>query len=598
MHLKAGSSLLVAVLVAGAVAAPHVSKAEAPASGATGVEAKRDALNKLLAEEWEFEMVSSPESATFYGDLRYNDRLSDGSIAAIKRRSEEQRRFLTRFEALDVSGLPEQEQLDKTLMVLDLKDSLESYRLREYEMPVNQMSGPHLGYATFVSSLPFETTKQYDDYLSRLKQLPRVLDEVIAVSEAGRAERLMPPKYLLEKVPAQARKIEAPAGEASVFAEPLKHFPATVTAADQARLKAAILKTIDSEVRPAYVKFADYVEKTYAPAGRTELGMWALPDGDARYRFAIHSSTTTDMDPQAIHDLGLREVARIEAEQTVIAQRLGGKDLASFRVSLKSDPKVFATSREDILDHYRRYIAQMQPKLPELFGLLPKAPVEVVQVEAFREKEDSAASYREGTPDGKRPGRVYVNTSDFAHRSLLVTESTAYHEGVPGHHMQISIAQELPSLPVFRQHEGYTAYTEGWALYSERLGKEVGFYQDPYSDFGRLNDELLRACRLVLDTGVHYKHWTRQQMVDYFHAHSGEDEPSVQAETDRYVAWPAQALAYKLGQLKILELRERAKSQLGAKYDIKAFHDEILNGGALPLSALDARVQGWIDGQK
>ena len=340
------------------------------------------------------------------------------------------------------------------------------------------------------------------------------------------------------------------------------------------------------------------MEKTYAPAGRTELGLWSLPDGEARYRFAIRSSTTTDTDAESIYQLGLREVARIEAEQTAIAKKLGGTDLASFRRSLKANPKMLATSRDDVLEHYRRYIAQMQPKLPELFGLLPKAPVEVVPVEAFREKEAAAASYVDGTPDGTRPGKVFVNTYDFGHRSLLIMESTAYHEGVPGHHMQVSLAQELPSLPPFRQHEFFTAYVEGWALYSEQLGKEVGFYQDPYSDFGRLDSELLRACRLVLDTGVHYKHWTRQQMVDYFHAHSNEDETDVQAETDRYVAWPAQALAYKLGQLKISELRERARTQLGAKYDVKAFHDEILNGGALPLDVMDARVQGWIERQR
>ena len=399
-------------------------------------------------------------------------------------------------------------------------------------------------------------------------------------------------------MPGQARAIGTPAGEANVFASPLKTFPAGVSAADQKRLKEQILAAIDGQVRPAYAKFAEYVEKTYAPAGRTELGMSGLPNGAALYRFAIKSLTTTDMDPEAIHRLGLSEVARIEAEQLAIAKRLGGKDLASFRESLKKDPKAFPASAEDLLNHYRGYIAGMKPKLPELFGLLPKAPVEVVEMEAFRNKEGAAADYNTGTPDGKRPGRVNVNTYDWQHRSLLTVESTAYHEGIPGHHMQLSIAQELPSLPAFRQHVGYTAYVEGWALYSERLGKEVGFYQDPYSDFGRLNDELLRACRLVLDTGVHSKHWTREQMVDYFHAHSGEDEADVQSETDRYIAWPGQALAYKLGQLKITELRERAKAQLGAKYDVRKFHDEILDGGALPLDVLDRRVQGWIDGQK
>jgi uncharacterized protein (DUF885 family) len=321
-------------------------------------------------------------------------------------------------------------------------------------------------------------------------------------------------------------------------------------------------------------------------------------NGEAIARIAIHQNTTTDMDPAAIHELGLKEVARIESEQLAIAKKLGFADLKSFRASLPTNPKLTPTSGQQILDTYKHYIAQMQVELPKLFGLLPKTAVEVRPTQPFREKEAASADYSQGTPDGSRPGIVYVNTSNYQHRSLISAESTSYHEGVPGHHMQISIAQTLPELPTFRQQAGYTAYVEGWALYSERLGKDIGFYQDPYSDFGRLSDELLRAARLVLDTGVHYKHWNRQQMLDFFHAHTSEDEPDIQAETDRYIAVPGQALAYKLGQLKILELRERAKTELGSKYDIRAFHDEILNGGALPLDVLDARVTAWIAAQK
>src|SRR5690348_17479426 len=279
---------------------------------------------------------------------------------------------------------------------------------------------------------------------------------------------------------------------------------------------------------------------------------------------------------------------------TKIAHAQGFKDLASFRASLKTNPKTHATSREDILNRYRGYIAGMEPELPKLFGRLPKTEVVVKPVEKFREKEAAAAEYHQGTPDGSRPGMTFVNTGDFANRSVLTIESTAYHEGIPGHHMQISIAQTLPHLPPFRQNAGYNAYVEGWALYAEQLGKDIGFYKDPLSDYGRLSDELLRADRLVLDTGVHYKHWTRQQMVDFFREHSSEDEPSIQSETDRYISTPAQALAYKVGQLKILDLRERAKKELGDKFDIRAFHDEILDGGALPLDVLDARVSAWI----
>jgi uncharacterized protein (DUF885 family) len=465
-------------------------------------------------------------------------------------------------------------------------------------MPVDQFFGVHLAIAQFVAIIPFNTTKQYDDYLARLNQIPHLVDDIIAVLQQGEKDHLLPPRFLLEKTVDQCKSIAAPAGEANVFGEPLIRFPDSVKDSERPRLRYAIVAAVNNKVRPAYLKLANFLATDYAPKGRTEPGLWSLPDGDARYRFAIQQNTTTDMTPEAIHELGLKEVARIEGEQLAIAKKLGFSDLKGFRASLPGNPKVTPTSGEQILETYRHYIAQMQPELPKLFGLLPKTQVQVQPVQPFREKSAAAADYSQGTPDGSRPGIVYVNTSDYQHRSLISAESTSYHEGVPGHHMQISIAQTLPGLPAFRQQAGYNAYVEGWALYSERLGKDIGFYQDPYSDFGRLSDELLRADRLVLDTGVHFKHWTRQQMIDFFHEHSSEDEPDIQAETDRYIAIPGQALAYKLGQLKILELRERAQKELGNRFDIKAFHDEILNGGALPLDVLDERVTTWIAAQK
>jgi len=424
--------------------------------------------------------------------------------------------------------------------------------------------------------------------------VPKLFDQVTAVARQGMADKMMPPKYLLEKVVKQIASIEKPAGMDSVFAEPLKHFPKSVSAADQKRLHDAILAAIDHDVRPAYAKLGKFVAVDYAPHGRSQPGVWDLPNGEAIYRFDVEQMTTTHETPQQIHEIGLAEVKRIEGEMTKIAHAQGYKDLASFRASLKTNPKTHATSREDILNRYRGFIAGMEPELPKLFGLLPKTKVVVKPVEKFREKEAAAAEYHQGTPDGSRPGQIFVNTGDFANRSVLTIESTAYHEGIPGHHLQISIAQALPKLPPFRQQAGYTAYIEGWALYAEQLGKEVGFYKDPLSDYGRLSDELLRADRLVLDTGVHYKRWTRQQMVDFFHAHSSEDEPDVQAETDRYITWPGQALAYKTGELKILELRTRAEKALGGQFDIRAFHDEILSGGALPLDVLEDRVNDWI----
>jgi uncharacterized protein (DUF885 family) len=560
----------------------------------SSADARVKVLNDLLAEQWEYQLKESPELATIIGDYRYNDRWSDNSLAHAQQVRKEVADFLRRFESIDTTGFSEQDALNQQLMVRNLRDQLASFALKNEEMPLDQFNGTHLQLAQFVASIPFDTAKQYDEYLTRLHAIPKLIDTLIVTLKQGERDHLMPPKYLLEKVDKQARSIAQPAGTDNVFGMPARKFPDGASEAERKRLRDAIVAAVDREVRPAYVKLAKFVASDYAPKGRSAPGIWALPDGIDRYLYAVRVQTTTQKDPETIHQLGLAEVARIEGEMTVIAHKLGYADLKTFRAAMKDDPKVHASSRQQLIDQYTQYIAQMQPRLPELFGLLPKTRVEVRPVQEYRENEAAGAEYQQGTPDGSRPGVVYVNTGDFAHRSLLSVESTAYHEGVPGHHMQISIAQALPALPPFRQQAGYTGYVEGWALYSERLGKDVGFYQDPYSDYGRLSDELLRADRLVLDTGVHFKHWSREQMVSYFREHSSADEPDIQAETDRYIAWPGQALAYKLGQLKFLELRERAKQKLGTKFDIRAFHDQMLNGGALPLDVLEARFDAWL----
>jgi len=598
MLMKTLPWLICAGLLGSVGAVSSVHAAAAAQAAPADVAARVQALNALLAEQWQHQLQNSPEFATMLGDLRYNDRWSDMSLAHMAAENQVTADYLEHFEAIDTTGFSDTDKLNQQLMVRQLQDQLRGYQLKLYEMPLDQMSGIHLQLAGFVSSIPFDNTKEYEDYLARLKAVPKGFDQVTAVAKQGMRDGLMPPKYLLEKVVTQIDSIAKPAGMDSVFAEPLKHFPKSVSAADQQRLHDEILAAIDHDVRPAYRKLGQFVAKDYAPHGRSQPGVWSLPNGDAIYRYDVEQMTTTRDTPAQIHALGLAEVKRIEGEMTAIARAQGFKDLASFRASLSTNPKTHATSREDILDRYRKYLAQMQPELPKLFGLLPKTDVVVKPVEAFREKEAAAAEYHPGTPDGSRPGQIFVNTGDFAHRSVLTIESTAYHEGIPGHHMQISIAQTLPKLPPFRQQAGYTAYIEGWALYAEQLGKDIGFYRNPLSDYGRLSDELLRADRLVLDTGVHYKHWTRQQMVDFFHAHSSEDEPDVQAETDRYISWPGQALAYKMGELKILELRARAKRELGDRFDIRAFHDEILDGGALPLDVLETRVNAWIAAQK
>ncbi|KZC33757.1 UNVERIFIED_ORG: hypothetical protein RHOFW104R5_35820, partial [Rhodanobacter sp. FW104-R5] len=454
------ASLLGSVTVISSTVASPAQAAPAAQVAQAGVATRVKALNALLAEQWQHMLQNSPEFATILGDLRYNDRWSDLSLAHAAAENKATADFLKRFEAIDTSGFSDTDRLNQQLMVRRLKDRLKAYDLKLHEMPLEQMSGIHLELAGFVSSIPFNNTKEYEDYLARLKAVPKGFDQVIDVARQGMRDKMMPPRYLLEKVVTQIASIEKPAGMDSVFAEPLKHFPASVSAADQKRLHDAILAAIDQDVRPAYRKLGEFVAKDYAPHGRSQPGIWDLPNGDAIYRYDVEQMTTTKESPEKIHELGLAEVKRIEGEMTKIAKSQGFADLASFRASLKTNPKTHATSREDILKRYRGYLAQMQPELPKLFGLLPKTKVVVVPVEAFREKEAPTAEYHQGTPDGSRPGQIFVNTGDFANRSVLSIESTAYHEGVPGHHLQISIAQTLPALPPFRQQAGYTAYIE------------------------------------------------------------------------------------------------------------------------------------------
>ena len=556
------------------------------------------AFDAALDDYWQYTLKAHPEVATIYGDNRYNDQISDWSQQFFKSDIEKKRQFLARFEAIPTSGLSQQQQLTKSLAERKLQEDIEEAQFKPWEIVENQMYGPHLNYAAMQHTMPFKTAKDYENYIARLHKLPRAFDQVEEDMRLGIADKIVQPKYLLEKVAEQAQGIGSKQGDASPFAAPLKNMPADISQQEQTRLRNELVAVINNEVDPAYVKLAKFVRDECVPKGRTEFGIWSVPNGDARYRFYVRKITTTNMTPEEVHEIGLREVQKDEQEMLAIAQKLGYKDVKSFSEHVKTDPQLYAKSREQILDLYRQYIAGMTPELPKLFGRLPKAQVIVTAFEPYEEASAPGADYQTGTPDGSRPGRIRVNTGDFTHRALTTIESTAYHEGVPGHHLQLSMAQEMPGLPPFRQHLSYTAFVEGWALYAEQLGKDVGFYKDPYSDYGRLESDMLRAIRLVVDTGVHYKHWTRQQMVDFFHQHSTVDEPSVQAEVDRYIAWPGQALGYKVGQLRILQLRDRARQALGNKFDIRAFHDEVIDSGSLPLDVLEERVDAWMAEQK
>jgi uncharacterized protein (DUF885 family) len=581
-----GIALLTLLVAAGSVRAQELSAAD--------LDRRRVALRDLLHEQWEYTLRTNPEFASMLGDRRYNDQVSNVSEKAVAADLEASRRFLRRFEAISPTAFSEQEILNRDLMIRSLRDSIAAARFTNWKMPVNQQSGVHLWAAQLPSLIPFASARDYEDYVKRLGRFSSVLDETIVNMRKGMAAGLMPPQFLLGRIAEQAEGIARTPAAESPFAVPLSKFPDTVSDQEQTRIREAVLGAIEREVIPAYDRFAEFVRAEYAPRGRQEVGVWSLPDGRARYAFQVSRQTTTSLTPDEIHSIGLREVARIESEMLEIAKKLGYDDLTSFNASLEDNPAVRVTSGEQIVELYRKYIDRMYARLPELFGRLPRARLEVVPTPAFREKDAAAADYNTGAPDGSRPGRVNVNTYEAASRKTLPIESTAYHEGVPGHHMQLSIQQELTDLPPFRQQGGYTAFIEGWALYSERLGKEVGFYEDPYSDYGRLNDEMLRAIRLVVDTGLHHKQWTREQVVQYFRDHSAIDEVEIQSETDRYIVWPGQALAYKIGQLRILELRERAQRALGDRFDIRNFHDEVLGAGALPLQALEERIQRWI----
>jgi uncharacterized protein (DUF885 family) len=479
--MRASITLTLLLLIATALSAA--------AQGPKPVAERLAAQNALFDEQYETDLRNFPERATSFGDYRYNDRLAEYSLDAIAKRHETDEAFLKRLEAIPTADFSDQDRLSHDLMVRVLQQRIADFGLKEYEMPINQQSGIHTNLADLPLSVPFDSVKHYEDYIARLHQIPRAFSQVTEVLRAGMKDKLMPVRFLAEKIPAQCEGIIT----ADPFLLPTKKYPESISADDQKRLTQAITDAINTDVLPAYKTFAAFIKTEYAPQGRTALSITSLADGQKRYENDIYGRTTTHMTADEIHQLGLREMDRIQSEMTAIAKKEGFADLAAFRASLKTNPKYIPTSAEQILDDFRHYIAQMQPKLPELFTLLPKSPVTVEAIPDFQAA--AATHYMTGTPDGKRPGRVVVATSNFAERSLINDEAIAYHEGIPGHHMQLSVQQQLEGLPKFRLHGlGFNAYIEGWALYAEQLGKEVGFYQDPVSDYGRLSSELSGRC--------------------------------------------------------------------------------------------------------
>ena len=564
-----------------------------PAQAAPSADSR---LNAALDAEWQYRLRVDPEMATYVGDTRYNDRLNDYSPTAFARETAHARRALVGFEAIEPRELSEEGRLNRTLMIRSLQQEVASARFKDWEMPVNQINGPQLDYAAMASQMPFHTAKDYRNYLSRLRLLPTAFAQITEDMRLGLRDRLMPPRYLLEKVAVEATDIAGQPLEKSPFAAPLRSIPASIPASEREQLRRQIEAAIAGQVNPAYLKFAAFVKNDYAPHGRTDVGVWSLPDGDARYRNAVKQMTTTDLTPEQIHAMGLRQVRELDAAMLAVARSQGYPDVKSFNEHIRNDAHLYGQSGAQILGLYQRYVTQMYGKLPQLFTRLPENRLEVVPMDAFRAPDAVPADYSPGAAN--RPGRINVNEYDPTHRLLLNVEAIAYHEGIPGHHMQFSIAQERKDLPPFRKYGEYDAYSEGWALYAERLGKEVGFYRDPYSEYGRLGNEMWRSIRLVVDTGLHQDRWTRSQTIQFFRDHTAMDEKNIESEVDRYIAWPGQALAYKLGQMKILEMRALAQKELGPRYDLRTFDDAVLAEGPLPLDVFDAQMRKWIASQR
>jgi uncharacterized protein (DUF885 family) len=555
---------------------------------------RTDALNRIFHDYWEDELKHSPEMASTIGDHRYDDQLSDESPRAYEEALARGERFIERLGAIDTAGMPEQEKLSKQLLVHDLVDQQESSVCKPWQTPVTQFSGIQVELPALVEMLRFASPDDYDHYLSRLDKIPGALMQISTNMMLGEQDGRSEPAYIMQKVLAQVNAMVQEKPQNTPFARPLQHFPPDMPAQEQEQIRTQVLNAIRTRVQPAYKQFAVYLASDYIPKARTDPGIWANKDGDACYAYLVQSFTTTDLTPEDVYKIGQEDVARIQPQLMAVVHQLGFNDLRSFHQALVANPKEHAQSGTQLIELYRHYAEQMESKLPQLATKLPKTPLRVVRMTSFGSADQVPADYQPGTPNGSRPGWIRVNTVDASKRLLTQVEPIAYHEGVPGHHLQISLAQEQTGLPDFRRFESYTAFVEGWAFYSEQLGKEVGFYQDPYSQYGLLENQMWRAVRLVVDTGVHSKHWTREQMVQYFRDHTAMDDITIQEEVDRYIAWPGQALAYDMGRLKILELRKEAQQKLGSKFDIRTFHDEVLDSGALPLDILQQRVEGWI----
>ena len=570
----------------------------APFSCAALAATPQQQLKNLLDTDWQWTMRHNPEFATQVGDQRYNDRLNDTSLAANRAANAHQKDMLEQAQQIDRRALTGQDLISYDMFVYEKGRLVEASQFYEYDVqPLTHLDGIHISFPQLVAQTPFKNTKDYHNYLARLRTLPKAVDGVIEQLQHGIEAGWVAPSVTMKLVPGALKEFVAKLDEGPVAA-PFKDMPDSIPKGTRERLREDGSKVLHQQVAPAFLKLEAFVREQYLPKCRDTIAASALPGGPAWYAFNVKDSTTTSMTPREIHDLGLREVARIQSEIQAVMTQVGFKgSRADFARFLNSDPRFYFTKPGDLIAGYQEILKRAQAGLPKLFEQLPRTPVDVKPVPDIGAENQHGAYYEAGLPDGSRPGYFVANTSKLNSRPKWAMETLTLHEGVPGHHLQIARAQGLKDIPNFRRFGWYNAFGEGWALYAESLGPELGMYTDPYSKVGHLDGELFRAARLVVDTGIHALGWSRQQAIDYLNANTINPPHDNEVEIDRYIMWPGQALGYKIGQLKIKALREKAEKALGPKFDLRKFHNAVIDNGGLPLDMLEAQIDRWIETQ-
>jgi len=554
-----------------------------------------DRLQNVFDDHWEHRLQTNPLFATNQGDHRFNDRLPESDLSALERRNRQNREFLYRLESIERDDLSEESQLNHDIFKIQIENAIRSYELNDHLLPLNGWWDYHAVFADLANRVPLNTTEDYENYLSRLSAFPGYNSGYIERMRAGLELGFVRPKAVFEDYLASVEAHIVDDAEESNLFEPFKEFPEGVSEEDRDRLRSEALDVLADTVVPEFERLRDFLRDEYIPGAADEIGITSVPAGEEYYQYLVQMYTTMEITPEEIHRTGLDEVARIRAEMMEIVEEAGfGDDFDGFVEFLRTDPQFYAETPEELMKETAYVLKLMDGKLPELFKTLPRLPYGIMPVPDYLAPRTATAYYSRGAADGTRAGFYAVNTYDLSSRPLYEVTALSLHEAVPGHHLQIALQQELEDLPRFRTVAGFTAYSEGWALYSERLGLEVGMYDDPYQNFGRLSYEMWRALRLVVDTGMHAMGWSREEAIDYMASNSALSLHNIRSEVNRYIFWPGQALAYKMGEIKIRELREMAEMELGDDFDLREFHDVVLLSGAVPLSVLENNVESWI----